>query len=156
MRVGQIRSVAVKLFEELNLICHKEKAEYYDSAVFQNDLQEFVRTNPICIRIATAFELLIGLPEYIKDITIRKVDETDPSYNRYGNSLTIDRDTDLLKEYKNTFDRKVEFRHSYNPPSSVEGMYFLLEYQTITASNLLEVEEKVKEQLKTEGFKVII
>lgn len=157
MRVGQIRSVAVKLFQELNSLCAKEREDYKNSIQFSQDLADFIERDQVCRRITEAYNLLLTLPNYIKSITVCKYDEQDSRYNRYNSTETIDRNEDLMKEYNREFDKHVTYNYSYNVPHSTEEMYFLLEYQTITAGNLLEVEEKVKGQLKNpEGFKVIL
>ena len=152
MRVGQIKSVAVKLFEDINELCKKEKAEYKNSQLYSSDLARFIEQNEDCRRITEAYQLLNVSPEYVTSIQVKKERVT-----RWDNYYNVDRDTNLMEKYEDIFDRNVTYEYSYKAPESVEAMYYLLEYQTITATNLIEVEDTVLKSLhRPEGFKVII
>lgn len=148
MRVTQIKAVARKIYDEIQETITKEREDYFLSFEYANALREFKSNDPIALAIKSAMDFM-----HTNDfelITEVKVALTLGDRNRrYYNYKMISKDDDVDDILKTIYNNSLRFNYTYTLPDSVEYVFNLLEYSSITSSNILDVEEKVKNIFKT-------
>lgn len=149
MRVSQIKSVASKIYEEIRESIHKEREDYYLSYDYASALAEFKANDPLAKTIIAAYN-------FMQSDELNLIEEVRVYLNvvrprRSYNFKTIGRDDDLNEILKSVFDNSLRFNYSYSLPDSVEQIFNMLEYRSITSSNILDIEREVKAQFVTDA-----
>jgi len=150
--IGQKRAVAHKLAAEFQEHRNAEMDNYLNSKKFEEDLQDFKNNSNLYTRMAEAYQLINSLPLYIDSLDfIKKPGKTKNSY--YQRRMDIKRVDDI----KHTIDELVEkdfideLTYNFTYPSSYdkEEIYNLVEYMSIAGMSLVEIEDKIREQIKS-------
>jgi hypothetical protein len=154
VRVSQVRAIASKLQEEFIQANKRAKDHYRQSEEWQKLKEKLVLQRPELTRLVEAYKYLQDSPNYIESISVRDVNE-NTSYYRYRHLINIDRNDENVADIIDNAAWKLVVLQLPYSTEDVTTIYNKLEYETITSSNLMEIEEKVKRFFHV-GFDVTI
>lgn len=150
--IGQKRAVAHKLAAEFQEHRNAERNNYLNSKEFKDDLQDFRNNSKLYKRITDAYELINSLPLYIDSLDfIKKPGKTKSNY--YRRHMDIKRVDDVNRTVDGLVEEDFidELTYNYTYPTSYdkEEIYNLVEYMSIAGMSLVEIEDKIREQIKS-------
>lgn len=143
---SQIKSVAKLLKQEMQQVNAEAKEKFLNSSGVEELYNEFKNKDKVVKAILEAYEFM-KTNSLIKEVFIIKNPESeDSSFSRWGN-VSLEKnltEEDIWEKIKDFFESRLEFTLPYLNPSE-EDIITQLTYRSIKGTNLLQIEQEVKQ-----------